>query len=211
MSAPDNPPHVWLFALKAAAVLAAAMGLGRFAYTPILPLMESQTALTAQSASLVATANYLGYLVGAVIGMLVPRWGRVRRTLQVSGLLLIASMLLMPRGADRAVARSALRSRSRQRRDLHRGGQRRPDHSGPARPTHRRLGLRRHRCRNRGIRPPCRRRHLCGRLASCVDRLRPCDRGPDFRRLGPRPRGGTAAKRRARPAERRRRRLLTTY
>ncbi|WP_146338511.1 YbfB/YjiJ family MFS transporter [Nesterenkonia sp. NBAIMH1] len=96
VSAPDNPPHVWLFALKAAAVLAAAMGLGRFAYTPILPLMESQTALTAQSASLVATANYLGYLVGAVIGMLVPRWGRVRRTLQAGGLLLIASMLLMP-------------------------------------------------------------------------------------------------------------------
>ena len=48
----------WMDVVRAAAALAAAMGIGRFAYTPILPLMTAHAGLTPQAAGQVATANF---------------------------------------------------------------------------------------------------------------------------------------------------------
>ncbi len=48
--------------------LAAAMGIGRFVYTPILPSMAEGLALGANEAGMIASANFLGYLAGALIG-----------------------------------------------------------------------------------------------------------------------------------------------
>jgi len=45
--------------------LAAAMGIGRFAFTPILPLMQEKLGVTLAEGAWLATANYIGYLVGA--------------------------------------------------------------------------------------------------------------------------------------------------
>jgi predicted MFS family arabinose efflux permease len=73
-------------ALAAAAVgcaaLASAMGIGRFAFTPLLPLMQDSSGLTLGQGASLASANYLGYLLGAVLSFALPlapraaaRWG----------------------------------------------------------------------------------------------------------------------------------------
>ena len=53
--------------------LAAAMGIGRFVLTPILPDMSEQIPLSASLAGLIASANFLGYLVGALAATALPR------------------------------------------------------------------------------------------------------------------------------------------
>jgi predicted MFS family arabinose efflux permease len=46
--------------------LAVAIGIGRFAFTPILPMMQEDAGLTVATAGWLASANYLGYLLGAL-------------------------------------------------------------------------------------------------------------------------------------------------
>ena len=48
-------------------VLAAAMGIGRFAYTPLLPVMQETLGWSVAQAGDVAAANFVGYLVGALV------------------------------------------------------------------------------------------------------------------------------------------------
>jgi len=64
------PRTPWLHVGRSAAALAASMGIGRFVYTPILPLMTAQADLSAQGGAALATSNYVGYLIGALAGAL---------------------------------------------------------------------------------------------------------------------------------------------
>jgi predicted MFS family arabinose efflux permease len=64
--------------------LAMAMGVGRFAFTPLLPLMQQDAGVSLVQGSWLATANYAGYLVGASICIFSPpaparaiQWGLV--------------------------------------------------------------------------------------------------------------------------------------
>lgn len=50
-----------------ALALAVAMGIGRFAFTPLLPLMQREGLLGSDGGAALAAANYLGYLVGALL------------------------------------------------------------------------------------------------------------------------------------------------
>lgn len=44
-----------------------AMGIGRFAFTPILPMMMDYHLFSAAGAGYLASSNYLGYLIGEFI------------------------------------------------------------------------------------------------------------------------------------------------
>ena len=62
-------------ALAGMASLAAAMGIGRFAFTPLLPMMLYDGVVDIATGSWLATANYAGYLAGALLYMALPRLG----------------------------------------------------------------------------------------------------------------------------------------
>ncbi|MDT7784571.1 MAG: hypothetical protein QOF58_2990 [Pseudonocardiales bacterium] len=80
-------------ARQAAAALAASMGIGRFVYTPILPLMTAQAGLGATGAASLATANYLGYFAGALATIVRPP---SRTTNRAALVLLVATLAGMP-------------------------------------------------------------------------------------------------------------------
>jgi MFS family permease len=54
-------------ALIAALVMAVGMGFGRFAFTGVYPIMVSDAVLTLHQGTLAASANYAGYLIGALL------------------------------------------------------------------------------------------------------------------------------------------------
>jgi len=61
------PPHKSTKILSAGiAALVIAMGVSRFAYTPLLPIMQSEAGLSVTFAGYLASINYAGYLLGAL-------------------------------------------------------------------------------------------------------------------------------------------------
>jgi MFS family permease len=93
---PSATAKPWWLVGQAATALAAGMGVGRFVYTPILPLMHAQARLSPQSGAELATSNYTGYLVGALVTIAVPALVRARPPLRGSFVVLTASLALMP-------------------------------------------------------------------------------------------------------------------
>jgi len=94
----SNPGHnrraAWRAALACMVTLSVAMGLGRFAFTPMLPLMLHEGRLDLQGGGLLASLNYLGYFLGAVSCASL----RVRAATMVRGGLVATAALLLGMG-----------------------------------------------------------------------------------------------------------------
>ncbi|RDI67295.1 putative MFS family arabinose efflux permease [Nocardia pseudobrasiliensis] len=94
-------------AVRASAGLAAAMGIGRFAYTPLMPVMIDAGRIGAQTGAVIAAANYAGYLLGAVVLARRPQWNG-RNTFRTAAGALVLSEALMAVPAP-AIVPAALR------------------------------------------------------------------------------------------------------
>jgi hypothetical protein len=104
-----RPGGRWAVAFAGAVSLAVAMGIGRFAFTPLLPMMLHDGVIDLHGASWLASANYLGYLAGALLCTFQPWiWARaprlppinapklVRGGLVATGLLTLGMALPLP-------------------------------------------------------------------------------------------------------------------
>lgn len=96
-AAPSTPAPLrpWQVIGAGICALVLTVGLARFAYTPLLPLMRVDAGLSAAQGGWLATFNYLGYLLGT---LLVARVGDMRqkfRFYRVGLLLAVAATALM--------------------------------------------------------------------------------------------------------------------
>lgn len=84
---PPAAAGAWRICAAGMVSLVVAMGIGRFAFTPVLPLMQAQGTLTLAQGAWLATANYLGYFAGAATA---ARLGADPRSLVRRCVLLVA-------------------------------------------------------------------------------------------------------------------------
>ena len=80
-----------------------AMGVARFAYTPLLPLMQQQAGLGIADAGWLAAINYGGYLSGALLASLVSDLVLKDKLYRIGMVLAIASTAMMGLSTDPTV------------------------------------------------------------------------------------------------------------
>ncbi len=102
MTAPDTRDNLFSIGLAGALAMAAAMGFGRFSFTPILPGMMTGLGLSPGDAGLIAAGNFTGYFVGAVVSAY--GWASGRERLVAMLALLATSALLAAMAATSSVA-----------------------------------------------------------------------------------------------------------
>ncbi|HZY18987.1 MAG TPA: YbfB/YjiJ family MFS transporter [Ramlibacter sp.] len=112
----SRPPAPLTIAMAGLVALGVAMGIGRFAFTPLLPMMLAERSIDLPGASLLASANYLGYLLGALACTFQPwLWRRFGFTAAVNGPKLVrfglvaTALLTLGMALHRPAARTLLR------------------------------------------------------------------------------------------------------
>jgi predicted MFS family arabinose efflux permease len=88
-----QPRHVLLALLAGASALVVVHGLGRFAFTPLLPHLIDDGLLNLEQGARLATWNYIGYLLGALLALALHAPQRMRIALPLA-LLLNAALTL---------------------------------------------------------------------------------------------------------------------
>jgi sugar phosphate permease len=83
----------WVIAATGALVLFACLGLARYAYTMLLPAMQSGLGLTYDRMGYIGTANFVGYLASVLMAPFLIRRFRPRATI-TAGLMLIGVCML---------------------------------------------------------------------------------------------------------------------
>jgi predicted MFS family arabinose efflux permease len=81
--------------------MAIAIGVGRFAYTPLLVVMHADAGLSLPMAGILASANLAGYLLGALAGMRAPRGTDRRREIAAASgcIVLLTACMALPEWA----------------------------------------------------------------------------------------------------------------
>ena len=98
----NTSPSPLRLAFAGMTALAVAMGVGRFVYTPILPGMMEELHLTPADAGWIASANYLGYLIGALAAA--GGWAHGRERLLMFASLAASAVLAGLMGLNETIA-----------------------------------------------------------------------------------------------------------
>lgn len=95
MTVSPSSPHISPLRIVTGGLvsLAIAMGIGRFVFTPLLPLMRDEGRVTIADAGVIASVHFLGYLLGALFASHLTR--APRRTFQISLLTIAVATLGM--------------------------------------------------------------------------------------------------------------------
>ena len=83
--------------------LVLAMGVARFAYTPLLPVMQAQAGLGVEAAGWLAAINYMGYLSGALIASLISDLVLKDRLYRLGLLIAVVSTAMMAMSSNLTV------------------------------------------------------------------------------------------------------------
>jgi predicted MFS family arabinose efflux permease len=89
------PPCAWAVAITGVVCMAQGVTLGRFVFTPMLPMMLDDGSVTLVQGGALATANYVGYLLGALLCLCIrPEPTRMVRAALALAVLLTLAMAL---------------------------------------------------------------------------------------------------------------------
>src|SRR5256714_8539137 len=99
-STPARGPSATAVAVAGLIALAVAMGIGRFAFTPILPMMQEDAGVSIAMGGWLASANYIGYLAGALSVI----WWRINATTGIRAGLVTIGLATLAMGLEHHLA-----------------------------------------------------------------------------------------------------------